>query len=149
MNFEYLMFGKDQMEQLIPQRNPMMMVDGLLFSDEQSTTSTLTILADNIFVQDGFLHEPGIMENMAQTAALRAGYRAKLDDSKPVIGFIGAIKRLHIERLPRVNDQLITEITLVSELLGAMIVHATTKLNDEIIAEGDLSIFLTEPTKTH
>ncbi len=149
MNLNYLMFGKDQMEQLIPQRNPMVMVDGLLNSDEQSTTSTLTILEENMFVQQDFLQESGIIENMAQTAALRAGYQAKLKGSTPDIGFIGAVKRLTIQRLPQTNEQLLTEITLTSEMLGAMIVHATTRINNEVIAEGDLSIFLSQPTKTN
>jgi predicted hotdog family 3-hydroxylacyl-ACP dehydratase len=146
MNYQYLMSGKEQMEQLIPQRTPMIMVDGLLSSDKQSTTSSLTVLQENIFVQNGFLQEPGLMENMAQTAALRAGYHAQLEGKEPSVGFIGSIKRLHIERLPKVNQQLITQIDLVNELMGAMIVHATTHVDGQIIAEADLSIFLSKTT---
>ncbi len=146
MNHHYLMFGRDQIEKLIPQRAPMMMVDGLLSSDELSTISSLTILDSNLFVQNGFLQEPGIMENMAQTAALRAGYHAQLEGKEPSVGFIGAIKRLHIEQLPKINQQLVTQIDLVNELMGAMIVHATTRVDGQIIAEADLSIFLSKTT---
>ena len=148
MDLEYLMFGQEQIENLIPQRSPMIMVDGLLHSDKQSSTSTLKILSENIFVGNGCLQEPGIIENMAQTVALRAGYEAQQHDKKHEVGFIGAVKRLKIERLPKVNEQLITTIDLINQLLGAMVVHATTRVNGRQIAEADLSIFLSKPTKT-
>ncbi|MFA5418652.1 MAG: hypothetical protein WC341_09355 [Bacteroidales bacterium] len=148
MKLDYLIVGKEQIERLIPQRHPMMMVDGLLLSDEKSTTSTLKVLSDNIFVGDGLLQEPGIIENMAQTVALRAGYEAQQHNKKPEVGFIGAVKRLKIERLPKVNEQLITTIDLISQLLGATIVHATTRVMGQQIAEADLSVFLSKPTKT-
>jgi len=86
------------------------------------------------------------MENMAQTAALRAGYHAQLEGKEPSVGFIGAIKRLYIEQLPKINQQLVTQIDLVNELMGAMIVHATTRVEEQIIAEADLSIFLSKTT---
>ncbi len=147
MKAEYLMFGLEAVEKLIPQRKPMIMVDGLLQSDGLATISTLQIREDNIFVEDRQFREPGLIENMAQTAALRAGYEAIVSNKKPLVGFIGAIKRLQIYNLPKVGDQLETKIEIVNELLGAMIVHATTVVQGDLVAEADLSIFLTEPNE--
>ncbi|MEZ4947941.1 MAG: hypothetical protein R2784_00870 [Saprospiraceae bacterium] len=45
------------------------MVDKLWHSDEKETLSGLFISEDNLFVENGHLAEPGIMENIAQTAA--------------------------------------------------------------------------------
>ena len=59
------------------------MVDKLLYADETTTRSSFIIPADNVFVMDGIFQEAGLMENMAQTAAARAGYMAKAEN-KPV-----------------------------------------------------------------
>ncbi len=40
---------------LIPQRAPIVMVDTLLYFDETKVVSELTILENNMFVQDGYL----------------------------------------------------------------------------------------------
>ena len=58
----------------IPQRPPFVMVDEIIDSGEKKTCSKFLIKEDNIFVENGFLKEPGLVENIAQTAAARAGY---------------------------------------------------------------------------
>ena len=131
-----------QVFQLIPQGIPMIMVDGLVSSDHAETVSTLTIVDDNIFCCDGVFNEPGIVENIAQTAALRSGYQASVANEKPVIGFIGSVKKLKIYNLPKVNDILITKVTVTTELLNAMIIRGETRVGDKLIAEGDMNIFL-------
>ncbi len=61
-------------KQFLPHREPMVMVDGLLFYNEKKAISTLTILKENLFVENGYLAETGLIEHMAQTAALHVGY---------------------------------------------------------------------------
>src|SRR4051812_15066149 len=56
----------------IPQKPPFVMIDQLISSDETSTRTGFQVRADNIFVEDGFLTEPALVENIAQTAAARA-----------------------------------------------------------------------------
>ena len=52
----------------------MEMVDTLIYHDEEKTTTGFLIQKDNIFVEDGVLTEEGIIENMAQSSALRTGW---------------------------------------------------------------------------
>jgi hypothetical protein len=59
---------------LIPQKPPFVMIDALLFSDEKRTVSSFKIPEKNIFVKEGLFLEPGLVENIAQTAAARAGH---------------------------------------------------------------------------
>ena len=70
---------------LIPQRAPIVMVDTLLYFDETKVVSELTILENNMFVQDGYLTEPGLIENMAQTVALYTGYHFYIKNRKRFI----------------------------------------------------------------
>ena len=61
-------------QKLIPQREPMIMVDTLLYYNKTKVIGGLTIKNSNMFVQDGAFSEPGIIEHMAQTVALHTGY---------------------------------------------------------------------------
>ena len=69
-----LITGEEILE-YIPQRPPVVMVDTFYGIDERGCArSGLTVTADNLFVADGVLDECGIVEHIAQSAALRAGY---------------------------------------------------------------------------
>ena len=68
------MINVENIQLLIPQRPPFVMIDKLLSFSETTTTTGLSIRADNIFVENGLFKEPGLVENIAQTAAARAGY---------------------------------------------------------------------------
>jgi hypothetical protein len=130
---------------LIPQKAPIEMVDTLWLNDDTTTVSGLCIQADNIFCEDGFFKEPGIIENIAQTAALRAGYMAAHTTATagpPPVGYIAAIKNLIIHQLPKAGNNLKTEIRIKQIVFDVTIIDAKTVCNNEIIAECEMKIFL-------
>jgi predicted hotdog family 3-hydroxylacyl-ACP dehydratase len=129
-------------EIFIPQRSPFVMVDKILSTDTKQTTTSFVIKEDNIFCSDGHLLEPGIIENIAQSAAAWAGYIAVSSGKEPMLGFIGAIKNLVIHFLPKVNNKLITTITIDYEVLNALLISAKSFLENNIVAECELKIFL-------
>jgi len=137
-----MLADKNLVSQLIPQGHPIIMVDELISNTESVTVSSFTIKEDNIFCNDGFFREPGIVENIAQTAALRSGYEGYINNKKPAVGYIGSLKKLKIFELPAVKDKLITEIRIVSELMNALVIEGETRVGDRIIAKGNLNIFL-------
>lgn len=81
----------------------------------------------------------GLLENAAQTCAVRAGQAA---GNK--IGYIGAVKQMQAMRLPRVGETLTTEAVLVQEVLNISLVDCTTRIGDELIATATLKLALTE-----
>lgn len=127
---------------LIPQRHPIVMVDALLYFDDTKVVSGLTVASDNIFVQNGFLTEPGLIEHMAQTVALYTGYHFYIKNIPAPEGYIGAIKGVTIEKLPKVNMQLETEVEILQEVMGVTLVKGTTKLNDEVIMTAQMKTVL-------
>ncbi len=126
----------------IPQRPPMAMVDTLYRADELSAVSGLHLSKQNIFCENGRFTEPGIIENIAQTAALHSGYMARKNNTRPAVGFIGAIKRLTVYSLPLAGELLETTITVVSRFDNATIIKGEVKCNGRLIAEGEMNIFL-------
>jgi 3-hydroxyacyl-[acyl-carrier-protein] dehydratase len=137
-----MLVDNDMVLKLIPQKYPMVMVDELISNDEVSTVSRKKLLKDNIFCKDGYFQEPGIIENFAQTAALRSGYMAFLNNETPSVGYIGSVKRLRIYKLPEQNDILETKISIVNQFKNVLIVAGETRVGETIIAEGEMNIFL-------
>jgi len=132
---------------LIPQKPPIEMVDKLWFNDDTTTVSGFAIKADNIFCQDGMFREPGIIENIAQTAALRVGYIVSQMEKTgekvtPPVGYIGAIKKLIIHRLPEVGTELRTEVCIQHIVFDVTLISGKTTVNGEVIAECEMKIFL-------
>lgn len=135
----------DAARAIIPQKAPITMVDSLWIHDEKWTVSGLEILSDNLFVEDGKFQEPGLVENIAQTAALRAGYEfSKQEGGEPMVGFIGAIKKLKINTLPSAGDKLVTSIEEINKLFGVSVIRGRTELRGELIVECEMKIFLVE-----
>lgn len=138
----------DAVSVLIPQKPPIEMVDTLWENDDQKTVSGFTIQANNIFCENGFFTEPGIIENIAQTAALRAGYTISTMTQEgaltgpPPVGYIAAIKNLVINRLPRAGSVLKTQIFIKQIIFDITLIDAQTFCNDEEIASCEMKIFL-------
>ena len=126
----------------IPQRPPFVMIDGIVSADDSLSKTTFTIREGHLFVSDGVFTEPGLVENMAQTAAAGTGYKAQQDGKPAPVGFIGALKNLKVNTLPKVGDTLTTEVVFKMQVMNAHIVESVVKVNDEERASCELKIFL-------
>ena len=127
----------------IPQRAPLVMVDEIIYSDETITRSKFLVKAGNIFVEKGFLKEPGLLENIAQTAAARAGYISQKENRAVSLGYIGAIKNLVISGFPKINDEIITEITIENQIFDVSVISGKISCNEIVLAQCEMRIFIT------
>jgi len=137
-----MLANKETVHKLIPQKYPMAMVDGLFDHDKNSSVSRLIIESDNIFCNDGLFTEAGIIENIAQTAALHDAWHSFKNNTKSNIGFIGALKRIKIHKLPKVNESLRTRIEILNNLMSVSIIKGEVYSDNQLIAEGEMNIFL-------
>lgn len=136
--------NKSQILDYIPQRNPIVMVSEILTCDAEGIVTSFAIESDNMFVNEGVLQEPGIIENVAQTAAAMTGYKAKLEKEEVKRGFIGSVKTLEINTLPEVGKLIETEVKIVTEVMNATVIEGTVRQGDEIVATCQMNIFLEE-----
>ncbi|MEP6673981.1 MAG: 3-hydroxyacyl-ACP dehydratase [Ferruginibacter sp.] len=128
----------------IPQRPPFVMTGELLSATDQVTITTYVIAKENILVDGGVFTEAGLLENMAQTAAAGAGYKA-VNENRPVLkGYIGAVKNFEIFALPEVNDKLKTEVTETGKMFNMQTVEGKVWRGNELLAQCELKIFLEE-----
>ncbi|MDR2384311.1 MAG: pseudouridylate synthase [Tannerella sp.] len=136
-------------EDILPQRRPYIMVDELVFYDDVTAITIFEIRENNLFCNNGLMEESGLIENIAQTCASHTGYRAKKQPDKNEeikIGYLGMIKSMKIMRKARVGERLTTTIEIKAEIFSTTLVNANVKTNDETIAECEMKIFLTDKT---
>lgn len=60
------------------------------------------------------------------------------------LGFIGAIRNLQLHRGPKVGETIKTTILTIEEIFGMTLVKATVCVGDEVIAESEMKIALSE-----
>jgi len=127
-------------EGLIPQRNPIVLVDSLLESDEERSVSDFEIRKDCVFVENGVLASAGLMENIAQTCALRTGYLSFGNNVR--VGVIGGVRRFSVVRFPAVGERLVTTVKEILYVDPALVVDAEVRVGDEMVASCEMKVFL-------
>lgn len=146
-----MLVSKQDILQFIPQRAPIVMVDELLAHSESTSTSQFTIAPDNIFAEDGNFTAPGLVENIAQTAALRSGYAGWLmaqtaggEKQIAQVGFIGALKDLAIHALPKVNSTITTTVEVTATVMNASVIIGRVMQGEQLLAQCEMKIFLAD-----
>ncbi|WDF68498.1 hypothetical protein PQ465_19655 [Sphingobacterium oryzagri] len=140
-----------QIEQFLPHRAPMLMVDSILDISHEHVLCSFVIQSNNIFVEDNLLQEAGLMENMAQTCSSIVGQTFYDVDYNPlsdkrIIGFISGIKQMSVFKLPQVGQKILTEASLTSRFDGddyaicTMLV--TAKQDEERLSSAEINLFL-------
>src|SRR5262245_23869948 len=131
---------RDEIEKYIPQRPPIVMVHELIQATEEQATTRLHISAENVFAKNNFLLEPGMVENIAQTAAVQVGYIFQQKGLPVPIGYIAGIKDLQIKKMPPVGSTITTNVRVMNQVLDVTLVEGEVKLNDELIARCEMRI---------
>jgi predicted hotdog family 3-hydroxylacyl-ACP dehydratase len=137
---------KEEITQYIPQKPPIVMIDTIEVCAGETTVTTFRVEAANIFTQSGHLREPGIIENIAQTAAAKAGYEVKKLGKEPLVGFIGAVKDLKIHALPAVGDTLSTSVDVKNQVMYVNFINGRSQCGERLIAECEMKIFIQKPS---
>lgn len=127
---------------LIPQREPIVMVDKFIGITNGISETQLTIKNDNIFVENDCFTEFGLIEHIAQSAAARVGYICRKENKPISIGYIGAISNMEIVFLPKIKDMLETRIEILQEVFNITLIKAESFTDGRLTASCQMKIFL-------
>lgn len=133
---------KHFVENLIPQKFPFVMVDKLINYKENEIVVGLLVPESNIFVNEAVFQESGLIEHMAQSVALYTGYQFYLKQQPAPVGYIGSIKSIEINQLPKLNEEIETTVTVLQEFMGVTLVDISSRLNGVVIAKGQMKTVL-------
>jgi predicted hotdog family 3-hydroxylacyl-ACP dehydratase len=134
--------NKDLVKNLIPQKSPFVMVDELMAYTKETLHARFTVNTKNLFVYKDHFQESGIIEHMAQSVALHTGYQFFLINKPAPTGYLGSIKNIEITRLPKLDEVLDTTVAILQEFMGITLVEIEVKINDELIAKGQMKTVL-------
>lgn len=133
---------KETILNYIPQRAPMVMIHNLLEANDDHATTQFQIEADNLFVEDGFLREPGLIENIAQTAAAQVGFQF-MEKKLPIpVGFIGAIKDLEIFSMPAVNSVITTIVKIKNMIFDVTLIDGKVEQDGKLLCCCEMRIYV-------
>jgi predicted hotdog family 3-hydroxylacyl-ACP dehydratase len=128
---------------LIPQRTPFVMVDEILQVDEKEASTTFYIAEGNVMSRSGKFRAGGIVENIAQTAAVLAGYGYCKRGEEIPIGFIAGVKALIVKELPSIGDTVTTKIKLLKSLMNVLIIEGSMSNSEgKTLATSEIRIFI-------
>lgn len=132
----------ENIKSLIPQREPIMMVDTLDRVEGDTCATSLTVRPDNFFIDsDGLMAEVGLVEHIAQSASAFAGHRAAASGAtQPPVGYIGEVKRFHCYHRPAVGDRLTTTITMGPTVGEVTIIRGETTCGATKVADTQMKI---------
>ncbi len=128
--------------ELIPQREPFVLVDKIVEHDEISTKTQFIIKDGHILCRNGLLIESGLVENMAQSAAAGAGYKFMSEGKEIPLGFIGSVDKLKIYFLPESGKKLETEIKIEHKVMNITLVSCKVEVDGQLAAQCRMKIFI-------
>lgn len=135
-------FSTQNAAELIPQKPPFVLVDKLLYADENASCCSFEIPEGNIFVNQGYYSTSGLVESMAQAAAAGTGYLFKKENKPVPVGYIGAVQKLEVVDWPPVKAEITMEISLLTNILQVSLVSGIVKYLGKMIASCEMKIFV-------
>lgn len=120
----------------------MVMVHELVSATPDELLSRFDVLSTDVFAENGVLLEGGVIENVAQTAALGMGFSAAQSGAPPPVGFIGAVSKLSLQRLPWIGETLHTTVRVTHRLDQVQVLLGTVRVGEEQLAEMEMKVFL-------
>lgn len=144
-----MLVSREHVVQFIPQREPIVMVHGLLEHGPKASKALFNVEVGNLFVRDGKLLPSGLMEHIAQSAAIRSGYAfAQMPKdqgpAKPPVGFIAALKDFEVHALPLVGEALHTVVTELNVIGNMTVIQGEVFSGDVLLASCEMKVFLSE-----
>lgn len=143
-----------EIQNYLPHRKPMLMVDWILEINNEEVKTVFEIKPDNVFVENNFFAEVGLIENAAQTCSsivgqsffLEGEYQERTDVE--VIGFISGIKKVTVFELPQVGSSIYTNAVLSSRFDTDDYIVCTMTCNtfceEKKLFEAEINLFIQE-----
>lgn len=130
-------------QELIPHRPPMRLVERLLEVDGKNGIVEAQIGPAALLIDaDGMLEDLALVEIMAQSYATLKGYIDRRDQLPLRQGFLVGIKRIVRHASVQADDLLQVHIRSIAELDDFAVAEAEIRRGDEVIAEGDVKVWI-------
>ena len=136
-------------QQFLPHRQPMLFVDTIILIETNYVEAIYTIKSDQLFLQNDYFSEIGLIENMAQVCSSIIGQKYFIDEDLQkgdLIGYISTIKTCTIFNLPKINQTILTKARLLEvfdyEDYAISTMETQVFIDDKVYATATLNLLL-------
>ena len=142
--------NKDEITELLPHREPMLLIDELYdIKKLSSATAVVNVKRDSFFVQGHFPDNPVmpgvlIVESLAQTAAVLVAKTLNSIDSNMLVYFM-SMNNTKFRKLVRPGDSLNLLVSVTQSRRNIWKFHGDAFVFDELVAEADFTAMMVEP----
>lgn len=134
----------EKIKELLPQKEPFVMVNHLLEYSETAITTGFEIEKENIFIEEGCFNESGMIENIAQSTALHTSYDFFKRNEKAPVGYIGTISNVKLFKRPKIGMYLTTKVEIIKEFMGITLVVGQIFCENTLMFEAKIKTFIAE-----
>ena len=130
-------------ENYVPHRGAMLLIDRLLAADEESAVAEVAVPRDGLYLQDEGMPAWVGLEYMAQTVAAWAGWRALQAGQQVKLGFLLGTRKFDANADFFSPDALLT-VHVQVELMGDNglgMFDCTIRSKDEVCATARISVY--------
>ena len=111
--------NKIDISNFLPHSPPFLLLDKILILTDEEVSASFKIEEDNLFVENNYFNEMGLVENAAQTCSSIVGKSYFEDDDTEgkgaiLIVFISDIKKITAFSFPKVGSTIISNAKLTS-----------------------------------
>jgi|GEM_PF-1516888 len=122
----------------IHHRAPILCVDRIVEASDDHALCEYDV-REGPHLQGGRMWEPGLLEGLAQTAALlQAGAAGATLQG---VGMLVGVKRLRIERRPRAGELVRWRVDLIKRLGPFLLAEGRATAGEELLASGELKFY--------
>jgi 3-hydroxyacyl-[acyl-carrier-protein] dehydratase len=131
-------------EQLLPHRKPMVMIDELVSFDQDSAVATKCFDDDSYGVDDGVVAEPLLIEALAQTVAAFHGKHRRLQGMEPTMGMLVGVNDFEFI-LPAKSKYKLEISVRIDKVLGQFrIASGAIHQQGNLIAKGEMKFYIND-----
>ena len=137
-----MLVNRSEISRYLPQKEPFIAIHELLEVREGFAMTQFEVSVESIFVTDGLFLEPGLIENIAQTAAVLTGYFCQKEGWPIPLGYIAGIKNLSIFSLPVIGSILNTSVQVTNLVMGVTLLDGLIRVKESIVCQCEMRVFL-------
>lgn len=136
-----------QVKDILPQRYPLILVDGITELDERTRVVGVKKISARDYCLNGEIHGqlimPGtiLLEIMAQVGSIMF---LAIDDLKGKLAYLTAIRKARFHKPVRPGDTLMIEVRLTRHRGSMGTIKGIITVDDEIVCSANLSFYLTD-----
>lgn len=129
-------------EQILPHRHPMLMIDSYKKIDNNTASSIIQIRPDNYGCENGYVLESMLIESVAQTVAAHFGYKSLMKgENDPDTGMLTSVDTFIFYEKVKDTSKIDIRIFKTDEIGAFKLISGDIRVNEKLVAKGRIKIF--------